>query len=145
MPRMLVALWAAALCALSFQAAALAADTIPSGIYLSTDFPSLTLKAGEISIVSLNLRNQAMPPEPLALSLDGVPKDWKATLLGDGRPVESAMPGSNQTLSLKLRLDIPKGEAQQQGTLTVHADSSPGPHHAVLTIAGRRLYGEAAC
>ncbi|WP_345798400.1 NEW3 domain-containing protein [Castellaniella sp. MT123] len=132
MPRMLVALWAAALCALSFQTAALAADTIPPGIYLSTDFPSLTLKAGETSTISLNLRNQAMPPEPLTLSLDGVPKDWKATLLGDGRPVESAMPGSDQTLSLKLRLDIPKGEAQQQGTLTVHANSSQ--HHLSLPI-----------
>lgn len=123
MPRIL-ALWAAALCALSFQIAASAAETPPPGIYLSTDYPAMTLKTGETSTVSLSLQNQATPPERLSLSLEGVPKDWKATLLGDGRPVASAMPGSNQTLLLKLRLDIPAGDTTTQGAITVRADSS---------------------
>jgi uncharacterized membrane protein len=123
MPRIL-ALWAVALCTLSFQTAAFAADAPPPGIYLSTDYPSVTLKAGETSSISIQLHNQAMPPERLALSVDGVPEHWKATLLGDGRPVASAMPGSGQSLYLKLRLDIPKGDAQESGTITVHADGS---------------------
>ncbi|HET8597300.1 MAG TPA: NEW3 domain-containing protein [Castellaniella sp.] len=123
MPRIL-ALWAVALCTLSLQTAAFAADAPPPGIYLSTDYPSVTLKAGETSSISIQLHNQAMPPERLALSVDGVPEHWKATLLGDGRPVASAMPGSGQSLYLKLRLDIPKGDAQESGTITVHADGS---------------------
>jgi uncharacterized membrane protein len=117
-------LWIAALCALCLQATALAADAPPAGIYLSTNYPSLTLQAGQTSSVSLELRNHATPPERLALSVDGVPKDWKATLLGGGRPVASAMPASNDSLDLQLRLDIPKNDAQSHHTLTVHADSS---------------------
>ncbi|CAM5215940.1 Putative membrane protein OS=Castellaniella defragrans OX=75697 GN=HNR28_000774 PE=4 SV=1 [Castellaniella defragrans] len=120
----LPALWIAALCALCLQTAAMAADTPPAGIYLSTDYPSLTLKAGQTSSVSLQLRNQATPPERLTLSVDGVPKGWKATLLGGGRPVESAMPASSDSLNLQLRLDIPASGAQSHHTLTVHADSS---------------------
>lgn len=128
----ILALCAGALCALSFQTAALAADAPPPGIYLSTDYPALTLKAGETSTVSLNLHNQATPPERLALSLEGVPKSWTATLLGDGRPVASAMPGSDQTLMLKLRLDIPKGDATTRGAITVHADN--GQRHLSLPL-----------
>lgn len=119
-----LAFWAAALCALSFQTAALAAETAPAGIYLSTDYPSLTLKAGETSTIALHLRNHATPPERLALSVDGVPSGWKADLLGNGRPVGSAMPGSDDTLPLQLRLDIPQDEARSHHTLTVHADGT---------------------
>lgn len=131
MPR-ISALWATALCALCLQTVALAADTPPAGIYLSTDYPSITLQAGQTSTVSLQLRNQATPPERLALSLTGVPKDWKATLLGGGRPVESAMPSSNDSLSLQLHLDIPKQDAKSQHTITVHADN--GQRHLSLPI-----------
>lgn len=119
-----LAFWAAALCALSFQTAALAAETAPAGIYLSTDYPSLTLKAGETSTIALHLRNHATPPERLALSVDGVPSGWKADLLGNGRPVGSAMLGSDDTLPLQLRLDIPQDEARSHHTLTVHADGT---------------------
>lgn len=118
------ALWIAALCALCLQAGAMAADTPPAGIYFSTDYPSLTLQAGQTSTISLQLHNQASPPERFALSLDGVPHDWKATLLGGGRPVASAMPTTDSTLELQLRLEIPKADAQTHHTLVVHADST---------------------
>lgn len=130
--RRIPALWVAALCALFLQTSAIAADTTPAGIYLSTDYPSLTLQAGQVSNISLQLRNQNSPPERLALSLENVPKGWKASLLGGGRPVESAMPGSNDTLELKLRLDIPQGAAKSQHTLTIHADSDQ--HHLRLPV-----------
>ena len=125
-------LWAAALCALSLQTAALAAENTPAGIDLSTDYPSLTLKAGETSTITLHLNNRAAPPEKLALSVDGVPAGWKASLLGNGRPVESAMPGRNDDLSLQLQLDIPAGDTKSRHTLTVQAE---GPqHHLSLPI-----------
>ncbi len=128
----ILALWLAALCVLGFQTAALAADATPAGIYLSTDYPALTLQAGETSTVSLRLQNHAMPPESLTLSVDGIPKGWKATLLGGGRPVAAAMPATDDSLPLNLRLDIPQGNAQAHHTLTVHADSSQ--HHLALPI-----------
>ena len=125
-------LWVAALCALSLQTSALAAESAPPGIDLSTDYPSLTLKAGETSTITLHLNNRATPPERLALSVDGAPTGWKAVLLGNGRPVGSAMPGRNDALSLQLQVDIPPGDAQSHHTLTIQAD---GPqHHLSLPI-----------
>lgn len=128
----IVVLCITALWALCLQAPALAADAAPPGIYLLTQYPSLTLKSGQTSTVSLALHNQASAPERLALSLQGVPAGWKATLLGGGRPVESAMPAINDTLDLQLRLDIPKTTAQDHHTLIVHADS--GTRHLSLPI-----------
>ena len=49
-----------------------------------------------------------MPPERLALSVSGVPAGWTATLMGGGQPVAAAMPATNSSVSLELRLDVPK-------------------------------------
>ncbi len=115
----------AAVCALWLQApaASWAAETEPTGIYLTSDFPSVTLKSGETSNIGLNLHNHQMPPERISLSVSGVPEGWTATLLGGGQPVASAMPATNDTLSLNLRLDIPQSETASAHTLVVHADS----------------------
>ncbi|WP_269495022.1 COG1470 family protein [Castellaniella sp. S9] len=114
----------AAACTLWLQApaAAWAADTPPTGIYLTSDFPSVTLQAGETSSIGLSLHNHQTPPERLSLSVTGVPEGWTATLLGGGQPVASAMPAANDTLSLKLRLDIPQAKNASTHTLVVHAE-----------------------
>lgn len=115
----------AAACSLWLQVpvASWAAETTPTGIYLTSDFPSVTLKSGETSNISLQLHNHQMPPERLALSVSNVPEGWTATLLGGGQPVASAMPAANDTLSLSLRLDIPQAQEALTHTLVIHADS----------------------
>ncbi|MFA5664341.1 NEW3 domain-containing protein [Castellaniella sp.] len=117
------AAWIVVASAVFFQANALAATEAPPGIYLSTDYPALTLQSGQSSSIALTLRNQGVPPETLDLEVQGVPKAWKASLLGGGRPVESAMPASNQALSLKLQLEIPQQNPQSAYTLHVRADN----------------------
>jgi uncharacterized membrane protein len=62
-----------------------------------------------------------MAPERLALSIAGVPTGWTATLLGGGQPVAAAMPASNSSVSLSLRLDVPKNAPAGTQTLTVAA------------------------
>ncbi|MER1966398.1 NEW3 domain-containing protein [Castellaniella sp. GW247-6E4] len=114
----------AAVCALCLQApvAAWAASTAPTGIYLTSDFPSVTVQAGGTSNIRLSLRNNDTPPERLSLSVSGVPEGWKATLLGAGQPVAAAMPAANDTLSLQLRLDIPQAKDASTHTLVIHAE-----------------------
>ena len=53
--------------------------------------------------------------------MSGVPSGWTATLLGGGQPVAAAMPASNQSVSLQLRVDVPAGAAMGTQTLTVTA------------------------
>ena len=72
--------------------------------------------------VNLKLRNYALAPERLALSVAGVPQGWTATLLGGGQPIAAAMPATDDSVSLDLRLDVPKDAKIGTQTLTVNAD-----------------------
>jgi uncharacterized membrane protein len=90
------------------------------GLYLLTDYPALTVQAGGTSTVALRLHNYGLPPERLALSVDGVPQGWSATILGGGQPVAAAMPATGKDVALQLRLDVP-ANAQTGATVTVNA------------------------
>src|ERR1700745_4264822 len=94
------------------------------GIFLMSDYPAVTLRPGETSTISLRLQNYNMTPERLALSLSGVPAGWTATLLGGGQPVAAAMPAANSSVSLSLRLDVPKNAPMGTQTVTVAAQGS---------------------
>ena len=118
--------------ALAFAAAAAVfapiaqADDAPKdvkGLYLMSDYPAVTLRPGETSTVTLRLHNYDLAPERLALSVSGVPSGWTATLMGGGQPVAAAMPATNTSVSLELRLDVPKNAAVGTQTLTVTASS----------------------
>jgi len=80
----------------------------PKGPFLLTDYPAQTVRAGEIATIRVKLNNSGLPPEPVALSLSGVPAGWKIDILGGGLPIAAAMPGVNQDVSLQLRVDVPK-------------------------------------
>ena len=89
-----------------------------------SDYPAVTVRPGETSTVSLRLQNYDMAPERLELSVAGVPTGWTATLLGGGQPVAAAMPATNSSVALSLRLDVPKTAAMGTQTLTVSAKGS---------------------
>ena len=91
------------------------------GLYLMSDYPAVTLRPGETSTVNLRLHNYDVAPERLALSVGGVPTGWTATLMGGGQPVAAVMPATNASVSLELRLDVPKNAAVGTQTLTVTA------------------------
>jgi len=93
------------------------------GLFLVTDYPAQTVRAGEVTTIRLKLTNSGLPPEPVALSLAGVPTGWKVDILGGGQPVAAAMPGLNQDVALQLRVDVPK-------------DAQPGAQKIVLSAKG---------
>ena len=94
------------------------------GIFLMSDYPAVTLRPGETSTISLRLQNYNVTPERLALSLSGVPTGWTATLLGGGQPVAAAMPSTNSSVTLSLRLDVPKNAPMGTQTVTVAAQGN---------------------
>ena len=103
------------------------------GLYLMSDYPAVTLRPGETSTINLKLQNYDLPPERLGLSVSGVPTGWTATLMGGGQPVAAAMPATNSSVALELRLDVPKTAAVGTETLTVTATG--GSTNASLPIA----------
>jgi uncharacterized membrane protein len=103
------------------------ADEAPKdvkGLYLMSDYPAVTVRPGETSSLSLRLQNYDMAPERLGLAVSGVPTGWTATLLGGGQPVAAAMPATNSSVALSLRLDVPKDAPMGTQTLTVSATGS---------------------
>jgi uncharacterized membrane protein len=103
------------------------------GLFLMSDYPAVTLRPGETSSINLKLHNYEVAPERLALSVSGVPAGWTATIMGGGQPIAAAMPATNSSVSLELRLDVPKNAAVGTQTLTVAA--AGGSTNIALPIA----------
>jgi uncharacterized membrane protein len=91
------------------------------GLFLLTDFPAVSVRPGTTSTVNLRLQNYNLPPERFALSVAGVPTGWTATLVGGGQPIAAAMPATNASVSLELRLDVPKDAPVGTTNFTVAA------------------------
>jgi uncharacterized membrane protein len=121
-------------------APAVKADDAQSGVkglFLMSDYPAVSVRPGETSSISLRLQNYALPPQRLALSVSGVPAGWTATLMGGGQPVAAAMPATNSSVTLELRLDVPKDATIGTQTLTVSAagDSAKVDLPVAVTLA----------
>lgn len=111
----------------ALSAPSFAADTTqahPKGLWLTTDYPSVTARAGSSTTIKLKLQNNGLPPERVTLSVDGTPSGWTATLLGNSAPVTAAMPSTDDNVPVSLRLDIPAGVPNGKQTVTVHASSA---------------------
>jgi uncharacterized membrane protein len=103
------------------------------GMFLLTDYPAVTVRPGTTSTINLRLQNSALPPERMALALSGVPSGWTATLLGGGQPVAAAMAGTNSSVSLQVRLEVPA--TAPMGTQTVTVSASGDTSKLSLPIA----------
>jgi uncharacterized membrane protein len=132
----LIALFAAAVSVLSVFCVAARAEEAKNevkGYFLMTDYPAVTLRPGATSTINLRLQNYGLPPERLAMSVAGVPAGWTANLIGGGQPVAAALPATNSSVSLELRLEIPKDAPVGTTNLTINAQ---GPNtNASLPIA----------
>ncbi|HTV34963.1 MAG TPA: NEW3 domain-containing protein [Xanthobacteraceae bacterium] len=130
----------AAVAALSavLASAALAQDTPKDvkGLYLTSDYPAVTVRPGETSTINMQLRNYDVAPQLLKLSVTGVPTGWTATLMGGGQPIGAVMPSSDSNVSLQLRLDVPKDAPIGTQTLTVTAagDASNPPLQLPIAV-----------
>ena len=119
-----------ALVSTAFLAAApaIAADTPKDvkGLFLLTDYPAMSVQPGSTSTVALRLQNYGLNPERYTLSVGDVPPGWSATLLGGGQPVAAAMPATDASVSLQLRLEVPQTAGMGTKTLTVKAEGQGG-------------------
>src|SRR5260370_8085971 len=80
-----------------------------TGVYLPTRYPALTVRAGEATTIDLSLGNFNHPPQQFVLSVRDVAQGWKATILGGGQPIESAIVAPDTEEKLQLRLEPPAG------------------------------------
>jgi uncharacterized repeat protein (TIGR01451 family) len=131
-----IALCSAVLSAVALYCIAASAEEAKNdvkGLFLLSDYPAITLRPGTNSSINLKLQNYGLAPERLALSVEGVPSGWTATLVGNGQPVSAALPATNASVPLELRLDVPKDAPIGTTNLTVNAQGSTS--RASLPIA----------
>jgi uncharacterized membrane protein len=121
--RLFAALFSLVLLAVAPAVPAGAQDTPPpvKGLFLLTDYPSVTVRPGTTTTINLRLRNYALPPERFTLSVGGAPQGWTVTLLGGGQPAGAAMVATNDSTTLQLRLDVPANAAMGTQNLSVTA------------------------
>ncbi len=125
-------LLAATLCAIAVSALPAAAQTpTPEGVkglWITTDYPNVTVKAGEEAKLNVALVNYNLAPQRTDLSIDGIPGGWMVELRGGGRPVAAAFVEHNQKSSLELKLKVP-------------ADTKPGAYtlNVLAKAVGRAL------
>ncbi len=103
---------------------ALAKDPKPDsvkGLYLTTDFPALQIRAGEETVLPLTIYNYGLPPQRTALSIADTPANWKADVEGSGKPVSAAFVDYDGRANLNLKLTIPATAKPGDYKITVNA------------------------
>ncbi|WP_428682053.1 NEW3 domain-containing protein [Reyranella sp.] len=105
------------------------------GLFLLTDYPSQTVRAGEVTTIRVKVNNAGQMPEPLALALSGVPAGWKIDLLGGGQPVGAVMVGINQDVTVQLRVEVPKDAPIGAQTVTLTAKGPMQQASLPLTLS----------
>lgn len=125
-------LFLAALLMLAAPARAADAANV-QGVFLVTDYPAISVAAGETTTVKLKLRNYGLPPQAVNLSVSGLPQGWKAEFLGGGQPVSAAMADVGEAVNLQLRIEVPAGKGTGPQTLLLKADG-PGNAKAELPL-----------
>jgi uncharacterized membrane protein len=92
-----------------------------SGIFLTTRYPALTVRAGETTTIDLSIHNYKLAPQQLSLSVPQIASGWKATILGGGQPVGAIEVGPDSDERLQLRLEPPSGAGHADYQFTIEA------------------------
>ena len=133
---------ALAIAAATLPAAELRAADPPSGIsgvFLTTRYPALTVRAGETTTVDVSLRNFKLPPQRFTLSVPEVAGGWKATVLGGGQPVRAIEVGPDSEERLQLRLEPPAGTKPGDYQFAVEAKGADTLKLPITITVGEEL------
>jgi uncharacterized membrane protein len=105
-----------------------------TGIFLTTKYPVLTVRAGETTEVDLSVHNYKLPPQSLTLSIPEVASGWKATILGGGQPIGAIEVGPDGEEPLQLRLEPPSGVGTGDYRFTVEAKNAQYDEKLPVTL-----------
>jgi uncharacterized membrane protein len=105
-----------------------------TGLFLTTRYPALTVRSGETTTIDISLRNFNLPPQQLALSVPQLASGWKATVLGGGQPIESAIVGPDGEEKLQLRLEPPSGAGPGSYSFLVEAQGGGSTLKLPITV-----------
>ncbi len=94
------------------------------GLWITTDYPTLSLRAGEETKLNVSLVNYNLAPQRADVAVDSVPAGWSVELRGAGRPVAAAFIEHNAKSNLELKLRVPAETKPGAYTLIVRAKAT---------------------
>jgi len=104
------------------------------GLYLTTDFPAVQIRAGEETTLPLTIYNYGLPPQRTAVTIADKPADWKADVEGSGKPVSAAFVDYDGRASLNLKLNIPATAKAGDYKITIQADGDDAKSSLPISI-----------
>ena len=116
---------------------AFAANADPNpirGLWLTTDYPALQIRAGEATTLPLTVYNYGLPPQRTAISIVDRPPDWKAEIDGGGKPVSATFVDHDGHSSLGLKLTVPADAKAGSYKLMLHADGEDAKSDLPIAI-----------
>jgi uncharacterized membrane protein len=119
---------------LSAAAADAADQSTIAGLFLTTKYPALTVRAGETTTIDLSVRNFKLPPQLLTLTVPQAADGWKATILGGGQPVGAVEVAPDSEERLQLRLEPPAGIGHGSYQFSVEAKNAQYDDKLPLTV-----------
>jgi uncharacterized membrane protein len=131
--RLVAAMFLLTLSAMAANAAGAAVDNI-TGLFLTTRYPTLTVRAGETTTLDLSVHNFKLPPQLLALGLPQIANGWNAQILGGGQPVGAVEVASDTEEALQLRLEPPAGSREGDYHFTVEARNGQYDEKLPITV-----------
>ena len=122
---------------LASVSASLAKDPSPEaikGLYLTTDFPAVQIRAGEETTLPLTIYNYGLPPQRTAVTIADKPADWKADVEGSGKPVSAAFVDYDGRANLNLKLNIPATAKAGDYKIIIQADGDDAKSSLPISI-----------
>jgi uncharacterized membrane protein len=105
-----------------------------AGLFVTTKFPALSVRAGETTTIDVSVRNFKLPPQSLTLSVPQVATGWKATILGGGQPVGAVEVAPDAEERLQLRLEPPAGIGPGDYHFTIEAKNAQYDDKLPITV-----------
>ena len=105
-----------------------------TGLFLTTRYPALTVRAGETATLDLSVRNFKLPPQSLTIGVPQTAAGWKATILGGGQPIGAVEVAPDSEERLQLRLEPPAGVGHGDYRFVVEARNAQYDEKLPVTL-----------
>jgi len=105
-----------------------------AGLFVTTKYPALTVRAGETTTIDLSVRNFRLPPQLLTLAVPQIANGWKASILGGGQPVAAVEVAPDSEERLQLRLEPPAGIGHGDYRFIVQAKNAQYDDKLPITV-----------
>ncbi len=123
---------AAALMVASLALPALAQETTPTAMSITTPYTGVSVRPGDSAVFSVDVAGP--PGDTVGLEATGLPDGWTAQIRGGGFVVSEVQVGSTGDIKVDLSVDVPEDAAEGSYAMSLKATDASGTDTLDLSI-----------